>query len=110
MGTEYGMHISGGNVSGPIAMGPHARATVNNFADPAAARLLDRLEQLIGEHQSEVAEPERALRDVADVRQELAETEPDRSRVLDALKRLSARAAEVSVIVEVVGQIRELFG
>jgi hypothetical protein len=111
MGTEYGVHITGGNVSGPIAMGAHARATVNN-AGPAASgelkQLLERLERLLGEHEAELAEPARARRDAADVRQELEEAEPDRSRVLDALKRLSVRAAEVSVIVEVVSQIREL--
>ncbi|MFI6318713.1 hypothetical protein ACIBG8_14385 [Nonomuraea sp. NPDC050556] len=59
-----------------------------------------------GQH---VAEPERARRDAADVRQELEEAEPDGSRVLDALKRLSARAGEVTAIVEVIAQIRGLF-
>ncbi|MEU8321882.1 hypothetical protein AB0C33_26320 [Nonomuraea sp. NPDC048881] len=110
---SYGVHISGGEVSGPIAVGPHSRATVNNLGGSApgeAARLLDRLERLLAEHEAEVTEPARARRDVADVRQEIEQADPDRSRVLDALKRLSARAAEVSVIVEVVGQIRELFG
>ncbi|GAA3533179.1 hypothetical protein GCM10022419_010430 [Nonomuraea rosea] len=111
MGTEYGVHISGGDVSGPIAMGAHARATVHNVTMAAGGelgQLLDRLERLLGEHEAKLAEPHRAARDVADVRQELAEAEPDRSRVLDALKRLSVRAAEVSVIVEVVSQIRDL--
>ncbi|NUO96960.1 MAG: hypothetical protein HOW71_14970 [Nonomuraea sp.] len=112
MDGRYGVHISGGEVNGPIAIGPHSRATVNNLgqAGPGeAARLLDRLAQLLAEHEGRVAEPERARRDLADVRQEAEQAEPDRARVMDALKRLSARAAEVSVIVEVVGQIRELF-
>ncbi|MFG1710289.1 hypothetical protein ACFLIM_44685 [Nonomuraea sp. M3C6] len=113
MGTEeYGVHISGGNVSGPIAMGAHARATVNNVGAPAAGELgalLDRLERLLGEHETALTEPAQARRDVVDVRRELEEAEPDRSRILDALKRLSVRAAEVSVIVEVVSQIRALF-
>ncbi|MFC4113165.1 hypothetical protein [Nonomuraea zeae] len=112
MGTEYGVHISGGDVSGPIAMGEHARATVYNVGGAGdtgeLGRLLDRLERLLGEHEAELAEPQRAHRDAADVRQELAEAEPDRSRIMDALKRLSVRAAEVSVIVEVVSQIRDL--
>ncbi|MGW0807351.1 hypothetical protein [Nonomuraea sp. NPDC002799] len=111
MGTEYGMHVSGGHVSGPIAMGPDARATVNNLApaDDPAGRLLERLERLLQEHEADLAEPARARRDAADIRRELAEADPDRSRVLDALQRLSVRAAEVSAIVGVVAQLRELF-
>ncbi|MFB4277624.1 hypothetical protein ACBJ59_20200 [Nonomuraea sp. MTCD27] len=114
-GNEYGVHVSGGNVSGPIAMGPHARATVHNtvhHTGPAggeAGRLLDVLERLLAEHEAALTEPARARRDVGDVRRELEEAEPDRSRILDALKRLSVRAAEVSVIVEVVSQIQSLF-
>ncbi|MEV4178605.1 hypothetical protein [Nonomuraea sp. NPDC049709] len=115
-GNDYGVHISGGNVSGPIAMGPHARATVHNTvhntgpaAGVEAGRLLDVLERLLTEHEAALTEPARARRDVGDVRRELEEAEPDRSRILDALKRLSVRAAEVSVIVEVVSQIQSLF-
>lgn len=113
MEAEYRVDISGGTVSGPIAMGANARATVNNLGSPAdqdrLTDLLDRLERLLGEHEADVAEPAQARRDAADIRQELEQAEPDRSRILDALKRLSVRAAEVSVIVEVVSQIRELF-
>lgn len=113
MDGRYGVHISGGEVSGPIAVGPHSRATVNHLGRPGpgeeVSRLLDRLAELLAEHEGRVSEPERARRDLADVRQEAEEAEPDRARVMDALKRLSARAAEVSVIVEVVTQIRELF-
>ncbi|WP_084964799.1 hypothetical protein [Thermoactinospora rubra] len=68
-----------------------------------------RLEELLAEHEDAVAEPRQARRDAADIRQELAEPEPDRSRVLDALRRLSVRAGEVTSILDVVGKIRELF-
>ncbi|MEV5324716.1 hypothetical protein WBK31_25005 [Nonomuraea sp. N2-4H] len=113
-GDEYRVHISGGEVSGPIAMGPHARATVHRHPPAQAGadelvRLVERLERLLAEHEGEVREPAQARRDAADVRRELEEAEPDRSRIVDALKRLSARAAEVSVIVEVISQIRALF-
>lgn len=111
MGTEPGIRITGGNVNAPIAMGTHARATVNNLASPAAGaaeQLLDQLERLLGEYATAVDEPAKARRDAADLRRELAEREPDKSRILDALKRLSLRAAEVSVIVEVIGKIRDL--
>ncbi|SEF77026.1 hypothetical protein SAMN05444920_101600 [Nonomuraea solani] len=107
---EYRVDVSGGEVSGAIAMGPGARATVNNVgARGEAGPLLDRLERLLGEHAADLPEAAQAGRDVEDVRRELEQAEPDRSRILDALKRLSVRAAEVSVIVEVVSQIRALF-
>ncbi|MGP3928917.1 hypothetical protein [Nonomuraea sp. KM88] len=113
MGDEYGVHVSGdGRISGPIAMGAHARAVVVNGGDPAggeAGALLERLERLLAAHEADLAEPARARRDAGDIRQELAETEPDRSRILDALSRLSARAAEVAPVVEVVSQLRALF-
>src|SRR5690606_35662576 len=60
------------------------------------------------EHEAQVAEPALARRDVQDIGRELAEPEPDRDRVLDALKRLSRRAAEVTAIVDVSGRIRDL--
>ncbi|MGW0481028.1 hypothetical protein [Nonomuraea sp. NPDC003214] len=109
MADQYGIRIDGGTVNGPIAMGPNARATVNHGGSGEASLLLDRLDRLLAEHEAELAEPARARRDAADVRQELAEAEPDRGRVLDALRRLSARAAEVTAIVEVVAQIQALF-
>ncbi|WP_049565902.1 hypothetical protein [Nonomuraea sp. SBT364] len=109
MGDQYGIRIDGGTVNGPIAMGPNARATVHHAGAGEAGRLLDRLVRLLAEHEPSLAEPARARRDAADVRQELQEAEPDRGRVLDALKRLSVRAAEVTAIVEVVAQIQALF-
>ncbi|TDD14341.1 hypothetical protein [Nonomuraea diastatica] len=111
MGDEYGVHVSGGGrISGPIAMGAHARAVVVKGGGPAGAEaLLERLERLLAAHETDLAEPARARRDAGDIRQELVETEPDRSRILDALSRLSARAAEVAPIVEVVSQLRALF-
>jgi hypothetical protein len=114
MGTEYGgIHVNGGHVSGPIAFGAHASATVNNIGSPAvpegAAALLDRLERLIGEHAGSIQEPGKASRDLADVRGELREAEPDSGRITDALKRIAARAAEVTAIVELATKIRELF-
>ncbi|TDE59089.1 hypothetical protein E1295_04085 [Nonomuraea mesophila] len=112
MGDEYGIHVSGGQVSGPIAMGSHARAVVVNGGEPAggqAQELLERLDRLLAAHEADLAEPARARRDAGDVRQELAEAEPDRSRILDALSRLSTRAAQVTPIVEVITQLRALF-
>lgn len=110
MATEYGVHITGGQVNGPIAMGAHARATVHNIgiASPATEQLLDQLDRLLGEYGTTVDEPGKARRDAADIRRELAEPEPDKSRILDALRRLSLRAAEVTVIVEVIAKIRDL--
>ncbi|GAA4069604.1 hypothetical protein GCM10022248_42430 [Nonomuraea soli] len=107
------VNIHGGVVSGPVAVGPHAVASVTTIGSAQGtelAALLDRLEQLLTEHAEQVDEPERARRDAQDVRQELAEADPDRSRILDALRRLSVRAGEVTTIVEVVNQIRDLFG
>ncbi|MBO3747645.1 hypothetical protein J5X84_16325 [Streptosporangiaceae bacterium NEAU-GS5] len=114
MGSEYGVHISGGDVNGPIAMGPHASATVNNAGASSAGRstvddLLDRLDALIREHEVAIADAASASRDAADVRGEAARPEPDRLRILDALKRLSIRAAEVTAILDVVAKIREFF-
>ncbi|HUR09104.1 MAG TPA: hypothetical protein VM347_41650 [Nonomuraea sp.] len=109
MGTEYGVHITGGQVNGPIAMGPHARATVNNLGSPVTEQLLDQLDRLLGEYETTVDEPGKARRDATDIRREAAEPEPDKSRILDALKRLSLRAAEVTAIVEVIGKIRDLW-
>ena len=77
MGTEYNIDVNGGgSISGPIAMGDHASATVNNVGRPPAAeaeRLLARLEQLIERHAASLDAPHRDLKDVADVRHELRE-------------------------------------
>ena len=103
MSEQNTVNIHGGNVNGPIAVGHQARAVMT-----AAQPLVQQLGDLIDEHEAQVADPALARRDVRDIGRELAEPEPDRDRVLDALKRLSRRAAEVTVIVDVIGRIRDL--
>lgn len=112
MSTEYGgVHVEGGTLSGAVAFGTHARATVNNTGSglpPQTTVLLDQLDQLIAEHAEAIDQPANVARDAADVRAELASAEPDRSRVADALTRISTRAAGVTAIVELVTAISEL--
>jgi len=114
LSSDYTMRVEGDRNSGAFAMGPRANAVVHNHGGGGAvpeelARLLDRLDALIDEYESHLDEPGKARRDAGDVRQEAADARPDRGRVLDALKRLSERAAEVTAIVEVTSRIRELF-
>ncbi|MFG1943832.1 hypothetical protein [Nonomuraea sp. NPDC048826] len=102
------VNVHGGSVSGPVAVGHRAKAVAHTPGSPELRALLDRLAGLVDEHEAHVAEPGRARRDVADVRDELAEPEPDRDRVLDALRRLSRRAAEVTAITDMITRIRDL--
>ena len=111
MVAENHLHISGGSVSGPIAIGTNATASVNHVNTPthvAAIHLLDRLEELIAAHSAKIKDPADAARDTAEIRQELTTPTPNRTQVGNALRRLSVRAAEVTAVMTVIDQIREL--
>lgn len=101
-----GVHIGGNaNVSGPVASGQHFTQTQHIAAPafpPHLAETFDRLERLLDEHAAELAEPDKALRDLADVKAEAGEPAPDRDRISDSLNRLAHRVAAVAGLAGIV--------
>jgi hypothetical protein len=106
---DHSVHIGGNaTVSGQVASGDKVTQTQHvTYADPQLNDALDRLEQLLDRHAADLAEPDKARRDLADVRAEVAEPEPDKDRISDSVKRLTARVASVGALAEAVRQIAE---
>ena len=104
--NDHSVHIGGNaNVSGPVASGERVTQTQYIAApDPRLAETFDRLERLLEEHAAELAEPDKARRDLADVRAEAAEPAPDRDRdrISDSLNRLAHRVAAVGGLAGIV--------
>jgi CHASE3 domain sensor protein len=101
---DHSVHI-GGNaiVPGQVASGERVTQTQHiTAADPQLTAAFVRLEGLLDEHAAELAEPDKARRDLADVRAEAAEPAPDRDRISDSLKRLARRVAAVGGLAEAV--------
>jgi hypothetical protein len=102
---DRSIHIGGNaHVSGQVAGGEQIIQTQHIAgADPGPAEVLDRLdrlERLLDQHAAELAEPDKARRDLADVRAEVAEPEPDPDRISDSVKRLTRRVASVGALAE----------
>ncbi|GLX92405.1 hypothetical protein [Herbidospora sp. NBRC 101105] len=77
MNNNYGIHITGGTVSGPMAAGPNAKAVqVNELAN------------LLEQHDL----PPEAQADLVAVTEELARPEPDREILRAKLERLGSYA------------------
>jgi hypothetical protein len=72
---------------------------------PEVVDALDRLERLLGRHASSLAEPLKARRDLADIREEAGQCDRDDGRLSDALRRLASRVTAVGVLAEAVRQL-----
>ena len=108
---QPGIVISGGTVNiGALAQGPHARAsqvvrmTAEQRDDLAAAtrELLDALRQ----HQGELTDAQDARHAAEDAAAELAQDEPDTSRVRRLLDRVAAAAGPVAEIAAAVNAVQ----
>ncbi|TDC61431.1 hypothetical protein E1200_28885 [Actinomadura sp. GC306] len=106
---ERGVTIGGNaNVSGQIATGDNVTQNQQINAGPAAdlAEALANVERLLEAHTAELAEPGRARRDLADIREEAeAGDDADPERMEGALARLGRRVAGVAVLTEAVRQL-----
>jgi len=110
---DRGVHISGNaNVSGQIATGDNVTQNQQVNAAPSAdaAAALERVAQLLERHAGELDEPQRARRDLADVREEVEEGDPDPERMEGALQRLGRRVSGVAVLAEAVHQLGAALG
>ena len=113
--SEHGdrtLNISG-NVYGQVASGDHVTQNQQiNAAGPGqdVVDALARVERLLEAHAGDLAEPGRARRDLADVREEAASDDPDPERVEGALGRLGRRVAGVAVLAEAVHALGTAIG
>ncbi|MBG0815986.1 DUF5955 family protein [Planomonospora sp. ID82291] len=111
-GGNSGFQITGGTFNGPMAAGAGARAVQNSGlgagAGGDAAELIALVRELVGRHSAELGDTRPVLRDVDQVETELAEQEPDRRYLGDALTRISTRVASVAAIAEAVAALAAL--
>ncbi|MFD7923812.1 hypothetical protein ACFV3R_31975 [Streptomyces sp. NPDC059740] len=116
---NYGAQFFGGEARvANMAVGPHARADAGSVsfgqetaeAPDRALELLSRIEQLLTEHQGELPEQSGPRREVARLREELVEEEPQSGVVNRALARLSAFATPVAPLVTAVAQLGDAIG
>ncbi|MFI0350631.1 hypothetical protein [Actinomadura sp. 9N407] len=111
-GGERSVNIGGNaSVSGQISTGDDTVQIQRTEAPvSAAAESLDRVERLLERHAAEIAEVDKARRDLADIRREIEESDPDSERIGGALDRLGRRVAGVAVLTEAVGQLTTTLG
>jgi hypothetical protein len=107
---DHSVHIGGNaTVSGQVASGEHVTQTQHvATADPRIVAAFDRVEALLDKYAADLAEPDKARRDLADARAEAGEPAPDRDRISDSLKRLARRVATVGVLTEAVQILAEV--
>jgi hypothetical protein len=106
----------GGSAYGPIANGPRARAvqrdvTINRVGGEdgdALLAALATLRQLTDQYAALIPEVERVRRDTRAIETEVAEEKPDRSAMLDAIRRLIGRVAMVEPVLSAANNLREL--
>ncbi|MGK5555820.1 DUF5955 family protein [Actinomadura kijaniata] len=108
---DYRINITG-DVSGQVGSGRNVHQTQNAGAARTGEvqAALDRLEELLRRHAERVTEADRAARDVAALRRELQEPDPDPEALRDTTGRLARRVAGVTVLVEAVNGLTALLG
>jgi hypothetical protein len=72
---------------------------------PEVVDALGRLERLVTRYESSLAEPGKARRDLADIREEAGHCDRDDGRLADALRRLASRVTAVGVLAEAVREL-----
>ncbi|MQY04431.1 DUF5955 family protein [Actinomadura macrotermitis] len=105
-GISIGGHAS---VSGQVASGDHVIQRQESGAAPRSDAFAE-VERLIGEHAAALPEAERARRDLADLRSEAAEADPDTERMQGALERLARRVSGVAVLAAAVHDLAGQLG
>ncbi|TDD74566.1 hypothetical protein E1293_29375 [Actinomadura darangshiensis] len=107
---DRGITIGGGaSVSGQVATGDHVTQNQQVNAGPAAEALA-RVERLLERHAADLAEPGRARRDLADLREEAESADADPERMRGALERLGRRVGGVAVLAEAVRSLAGALG
>ncbi|GIH27069.1 hypothetical protein Aph01nite_53790 [Acrocarpospora phusangensis] len=106
--ANYGVTISGGNISGPVAAGDHARAVQNISQTPAADDLIARIETLLTRHGRQLDDPAGAHADLRRIGSELALPNPDHTVIGSRLERLAQRVASIAVLAEAVATLATL--
>ncbi|MDP9849797.1 hypothetical protein [Streptosporangium lutulentum] len=114
--TNYGNQITGGTFSGATTVGDNA--TVNYSAGDGgegggadeAVSLARELRALVERHAASLEKPGPAIRDAAEVADELAlpAEEQDRDRLSDTLARLAARVGSVGALAEATKRLTDL--
>lgn len=110
---DRGIRIGGNaRVSGQVAAGENVTQHQRIGAGPSGdvADALARVERLLEAHAAELAEPARARRDLADVREEADSGDPDPERVEGALARLGRRVSGVAALAEAVHALGNALG
>ncbi|WP_433142304.1 DUF5955 family protein [Actinomadura nitritigenes] len=111
---DRGISIGGhANVSGQIATGDNVtqnQQVVGGGAGADVAEALARVERLLDRHAAELPEAARARRDLADVREEAEDGDPDAERMGGALARLGRRVAGVAALAEAVRALAAAVG
>ncbi|MEU3986734.1 hypothetical protein AB0F77_42890 [Streptomyces sp. NPDC026672] len=114
--VNNGVVISGGTqYVGNQAVGHRAQAFSGSVSfqhqDPAqaerTAELLSRVEQLVAEHRSALADPDATDRELRRLREELDEAEPQPTVLGRALERLTAFVQPVAPLVVAVGELTQ---
>jgi hypothetical protein len=106
------VHI-GGSTYGPIAVGRGAKATQRDVTigvagDDGLEAALGVLLRLIDEHRSEIPEADRAIKDVATLRDQVGEDDPDPDGLLDTIKRIGRRVAMAGAVVAAVKDVQHI--
>jgi hypothetical protein len=110
---DRGISIGGSaQVSGQIATGDNVTQNQQvNAAPPAAVtEALALVERLLDAHAAELPDPDRARRDLADIREETESADPDPERTGSALERLGRRVGGVAALAEGVRQLTTALG
>ncbi|MDL4814858.1 DUF5955 family protein [Actinomadura opuntiae] len=110
---DRGISIGGhANVSGQVASGDHVTQNqqIVGAAGTDVAEALARVERLLEQHAGDLPEAGRARRDLADVREEAQEDDPDPERMNGALARLARRVSGVAALAEAVHALTTALG
>mgnify|MGYP001158988672 CR=1 FL=1 len=113
-GDDYRIQIGGeaSIVGSQIASGRNVHQIRNDAerSDDVSKieQAIDRVAELLERHRDQIPESHRARRDLEDIRQEVAEAEPDRDRISHALQRLGARVTAVAVVAQAVADLSAL--
>jgi hypothetical protein len=94
------VNISGGNVSGNLAIGPHSKAEQVNVVSSSLAQPLADLESAVDAYQGPPATRDALQHTHAEIVGELKAPSPDKGKILAKLASLSQLAGPAATIVQ----------